>query len=78
MAHSGGACIRDLEEADRYVETFLVSSWAEHLRQHERATKADREVEERLQMNVSTAPKVRHLVAAHPHSRADGEDDAPT
>src|SRR5207244_3427469 len=23
---------RDLEEADRYVETFLVTSWAEHLR----------------------------------------------
>jgi len=39
---------RVLEEADRYVETFIVSSWAEHLRQHERVTNADRAVEDRL------------------------------
>src|SRR5437588_4989603 len=55
---------RDLEEADRYIETFLIRSWAEHLRQHERSTKADREVEERLKSYVIGAPKVRHLVSA--------------
>jgi MFS family permease len=55
---------RDLEDADRYVETFLIRSWAEHLRQHERSTKADREVEDRLQRYVTGEPKVRHLVAA--------------
>jgi MFS family permease len=55
---------RDLEDADRYVETFLIRSWAEHLRQHERSTKADREVEDRLQTYVTDVPKVRHLVAA--------------
>jgi MFS family permease len=55
---------RDLEEADRYIETFLVTSWAEHLRQHERSTKADRQVEERLRTFVTGVPKVRHLVAA--------------
>jgi len=55
---------RDLENADRYVETFLIRSWAEHLRQHERSTKADREVEDRLHMYVTGEPKVRHLVAA--------------
>ena len=27
---------QDLENPDRYVETFLVDSWAEHARQHER------------------------------------------
>jgi hypothetical protein len=54
---------RDLEEPDRYVETFLVRSWAEHLRQHERSTNADREVEERLQSYVTRQPKVRHLVS---------------
>ena len=26
----------DTEVADRYVETFVVDSWAEHLRQHTR------------------------------------------
>jgi MFS family permease len=55
---------RDLEDADRYVETFLIRSWAEHLRQHERSTKADREVEDRLRTYVTGVPKVRHLVAA--------------
>jgi MFS family permease len=55
---------RDLEEADRYVETFLIRSWAEHLRQHERSTKADREVEDRLRTYVTGQPTVRHLVAA--------------
>ena len=55
---------RDLEEADRYIETFLVRSWAEHLRQHERTTTADREIEERLRAYVTAVPNVRHLVAA--------------
>jgi MFS family permease len=55
---------RDVEEADRYVETFLVSSWAEHLRQHERSTNADRAIEGRLQAYVTSAPSVRHLVSA--------------
>jgi hypothetical protein len=29
----------------RYVETFLVESWVEHVRQHERVTRSDLEVE---------------------------------
>ncbi len=57
---------RDVEDADRYVETFLVASWAEHLRQHERSTKADRDVEARLRKHVTGVPTVRHLVAAEP------------
>jgi MFS family permease len=55
---------RDLEDANRYVETFLVNSWAEHLRQHERATMADGEAEERLRVYVTGVPNVRHLVSA--------------
>jgi hypothetical protein len=31
---------RDLSDPNRFVETFLVASWAEHLRQHERFTVA--------------------------------------
>jgi MFS family permease len=56
---------RDLEEADRYVETFLVSSWAEHLRQHERSTIADRALEKQLRACTTVAPAVRHLVSPH-------------
>ena len=53
---------QDLENPDRNVETFLVDSWAEHARQHERVTRADREVEERVNSYVRGTPTVRHLV----------------
>ena len=56
---------RDTEVTDRYLEIFLVNSWAEHLRQHERQTQADREVEQRLSRYVAAEPKVRHLIYAN-------------
>jgi predicted MFS family arabinose efflux permease len=56
-----GIC-RDLEIADRYLETFVVSSWAEHLRQHDRLTRADSELEERLNGYTLKEPLVRHLL----------------
>jgi MFS family permease len=55
---------RDLEAANRFVEIFLVHSWAEHLRQHERQTNADRELEEQVYSYVAGEPKVRHLLYA--------------
>jgi MFS family permease len=55
----------DTAEEGRIVETFLVESWMEHLRQHERVTNADRLVEEAAQrFNLSGAPKVTHFIAA--------------
>jgi MFS family permease len=56
---------RDTEIRDRYVETFLVASWAEHLRQHERETLADHALDERLRNCVTAEPKVHHLIAAN-------------
>jgi Transmembrane secretion effector len=53
---------RDVERSDVYLETFLVSSWAEHLRQHERFTLGDRELEERIAARVQGQPAIRHLV----------------
>jgi len=53
---------QDLETPDRYLETFLVVSWAEHLRQHQRLTLADRKTEEQVHGCVRTEPKVRHLI----------------
>ena len=57
----------DAENPRRRVETFMLESWLDHLRQHERVTEADR----RLQAEVhalhrgDTPPRVTHLVAAN-------------
>ncbi len=61
---------RDAGTPDRFLETFLVSSWAEHLRQHERVTVADQEVELRAQalQQPGTVPIVSHLIASNPRS----------
>ena len=50
----------------RYLETFVVDSWAEHLRQHERMTVADREAESQAHAFHTGAepPKVTHWIAA--------------
>jgi MFS family permease len=56
---------RDTEAANRYLEIFLVDSWAEHLRQHERQTKADQVLEQRLNSCISSEPEVHHLIYAH-------------
>jgi quinol monooxygenase YgiN len=55
----------DTAEPGRMVEIFLVESWMEHLRQHERVTNADRIVEECVQrFQMSGEPKVTHFIAA--------------
>jgi MFS family permease len=56
-----GIC-RDLETPGRYVETFVVSSWSEHVRQHDRLTRADSQLEERLRSCVRSEPIARHLL----------------
>jgi predicted MFS family arabinose efflux permease len=56
-----GIC-RDLEISNRYLETFVVGSWAEHIRQHDRITRADSPLEERLRSCTRKAPSVRHLL----------------
>jgi MFS family permease len=55
---------RDVEHPEVYVETFLVSSWAEHLRQHDRATRGDGDLEDRLHSYARGQPNVRHLLYA--------------
>jgi hypothetical protein len=49
----------------RILETFLVESWLEHLRQHQRVTNADRVLQDTVQQfHTGGAPIVTHLVAA--------------
>ena len=55
---------RDLEEADVYLETFLVTSWAEHVRQHDRFTRGDRDVEAQIREHVAEEPAVEHFIHA--------------
>jgi MFS family permease len=57
---------RDAADPERFLETFVVASWAEHLRQHARVTVADRAVEERALafQQPGTAPIVSHFIAA--------------
>jgi hypothetical protein len=59
---------RDTENTERFVESFMVESWLEHLRQHERVTHADRDVEERVRAfhKGEHPPRVKHLIAAYP------------
>jgi len=56
---------RDTEASYKYVEIFLVHSWSEHLRQHERQTAADRELEQLLRSYLTKDTVVHHLIYAH-------------
>ncbi|HYZ29362.1 MAG TPA: MFS transporter [Thermoleophilaceae bacterium] len=57
---------QDLEDRECWLETFLVDSWSEHLRQHERMTVADVAVERRAKgFHAGPGePATRHLLAA--------------
>jgi MFS family permease len=54
----------DTEAPNVYLESFLVDSWAEHLRQHDRFTLADRELEKRVQSYALKPIEVKHYVHA--------------
>jgi hypothetical protein len=63
---------RDPAEPGKYIESFVVESWAEYLREMERATVADRAIDQQARSFLSAGeyPTVTHLVAAR------GPDDA--
>jgi MFS family permease len=54
----------DLADTGRFVETFMLESWLEHLRQHARITNADRVLQEQVNSLVTSSPRISHLVAA--------------
>jgi hypothetical protein len=59
---------QDMADPGRYVETFVVESWAEHLRQHERLTVSDRATQDRAEAfhTGPERPAVSHLIAGSP------------
>ena len=74
----GWGLYRDAAGSDSFLETFVVESWQEHLRQHERVTESDRRLEERRDAFVAagTKPVVRHLLWAY-GSGAEAGDEEP-
>ena len=54
----------DAAEPGRFVETFLVESWLEHLRQHARVTQADRVLQDRVEALLLLPAKITHLITA--------------
>jgi hypothetical protein len=63
-AYSWGV-FQDTDDHQRWLEYFLVESWIQHLRQHERVSQADK----LLQMSILALhngpepPRVSHLIA---------------
>lgn len=56
----------DAAESGRFLETFMVASWLEHLRQHQRVTNTDRAVQDAIRkFGAATEPKVTHLIATN-------------
>jgi MFS family permease len=56
---------RDADREHRYVETFVLPSWDEHVRQHLRRTVTDFELQEDLRqyLKPGTQPTAKHFVA---------------
>jgi len=56
----------DIADPGRFLEKFVVESWLEHLRQHERVTVSDHQLEKQVQ-SLHTAPdppRVTHYISA--------------
>ncbi len=59
----------DTEAPEVYLESFLVDSWAEHQRQHDRFTLADRELEKRVLSYALKPVEVKHYLYAQKERR---------
>jgi len=61
------AIYEDAATANRFVETFYLDSWLDHLRQHHRVTNADRPTQDAVNhFDETGAPRVTHLLATRP------------
>lgn len=70
---------RDTEDPERFVEHFFTESWGEHLRQHGRVTKADRDIQQRIQALHAgkEPPRVLHYIAGEARLRPIGTGGPP-
>jgi len=58
----------DTAQKGSFMETFMVESWVEHLRQHQRVTHSDRVLQDRMHRLLRQPPTVTHLIAVGPGS----------
>jgi MFS family permease len=63
---------RDASQPGRILEQFVVASWAEHERQHDRFTRRDQDRLDRVQLlaEPGTPPKVTHWLSASGEQQA--------
>jgi len=60
----------DVAEEGRWLETFMVDSWLEHMRQHQRVTNADRSLENAVRrFHIGGPIKISHFIAADPEQQ---------
>ena len=62
---------QDAADPSRFVETFLLESWIEHLRQYQRVTKWDQLIEQQVQQFLREPVRITHLIAAEPADNGD-------
>ena len=55
----------DPKSHDRFLEVFMVGSWTDHLRQHERVTASDQELQDQIRklLRGAAEPVVSHFIA---------------
>lgn len=68
---------RDLADPDRFVETFVVGSWGEHLRQHQRATTSSDARLGVVRAYRDAEVRVNHLLSAYSAGALDPVDVRP-
>jgi MFS family permease len=59
------AVFADGQQPGEYVETYVVATWLDHLRQHERISRHDAAVQERLRqvLQEGTVPEIHHYIS---------------
>src|SRR3954470_9725579 len=60
---------QDTADPSRFVETWIEATWAEHLRNHERASVAQQELEQRVRdlTQAGSTISTQHFIAPEPH-----------
>lgn len=71
----GWGVTEDAADPEGIVEWFMVESWAEHLRQHKRVSKADADLQnDTLRFHIGPGkPVVRHFLTLDPRKQLPGQ-----